>query len=314
MERLEGLDGLRGIAALMVLGFHLWTVFGILPLLSHAYLAVDFFFMLSGYVMARTYEPKFSAGLSPVSFTSIRFKRLFAPMALGAMLGLGLFMLMGTDPKVLAFTFIATLAFIPQPLGDPFILNRPAWSIFFELTANLIHAILLWRLPLKAVLLFALIFLVALMAYAWPWGSILVGNKTGSFMGGFPRVLLAYAIGVALWRGPKSMGGRVEIAFVVLGIALVALPRNLLVDIAFVVAVCPVILLIGAKPASRLAAWMGALSFPLYAVHYPILQGAKAFNLSPWLAAVSSIALAALYSFATNRDAKSHNLCADPAR
>ena len=60
--RLGGLDQLRGVAALLVLGYHIWTEFNVGPIFRRSYLAVDFFFMLSGFVMARTYEGKLRSG------------------------------------------------------------------------------------------------------------------------------------------------------------------------------------------------------------------------------------------------------------
>ena len=60
------LDGLRGIAAIVVLG-HL----GYGPLISHS-LPVDFFFLLSGYVIARAYEHKFVTGMTFVQFSRVR--------------------------------------------------------------------------------------------------------------------------------------------------------------------------------------------------------------------------------------------------
>src|SRR3954471_17744990 len=96
-KRLAGLDGLRGIAAFSILIYH------VIPVAAgewrgNAYLAVDFFFMLSGYVMARTYEARLADGLPPAAFIAARFRRLWPTMFVAGMLGLpGFFIVYGVD-------------------------------------------------------------------------------------------------------------------------------------------------------------------------------------------------------------------------
>src|SRR5262245_61697811 len=87
MNRLYGLDALRGVAALAVLFHHYEVIFGSTHYFSRAYLAVDVFFMISGYVMARTYEGRLGNSLSAVQFLWIRIKRLWPTMAVGTTIG-----------------------------------------------------------------------------------------------------------------------------------------------------------------------------------------------------------------------------------
>ena len=86
--RLDGLDALRGIAALLVAVMHIQHISGGGDLFARAYLAVDVFFVLSGYVMARTYEPKFACGMRLRDFAAVRLKRLWPTMCIGALLGM----------------------------------------------------------------------------------------------------------------------------------------------------------------------------------------------------------------------------------
>ena len=87
--RLPGLEAQRAIAALLVVGLHVQAVFGIwLPgWFSKGYLAVDFFLMLSGFLMMRHTGPKLAAGLSPLAFLAARYRRLWGIMALGGLIG-----------------------------------------------------------------------------------------------------------------------------------------------------------------------------------------------------------------------------------
>ena len=85
--RLAGIDALRGIAALLVLGLHTNAVFGGLGQFSKGYLGVDFFLILSGYLMARITEPRVAGRLSPGQFMIARYKRFWGMVALGSLIG-----------------------------------------------------------------------------------------------------------------------------------------------------------------------------------------------------------------------------------
>src|SRR5690606_9603166 len=87
--RLHGLDALRGVASILVLCFHVIGLFGQWRVFDRAWLAVDFFFMLSGFVMARTYESAMrDKRLGAIAFFRVRYRRLWAPVAFGTMLGI----------------------------------------------------------------------------------------------------------------------------------------------------------------------------------------------------------------------------------
>lgn len=294
--RLGGLDLLRGIAALCVVGFHIHYAFPhIVTPFSHAYLAVDFFFMLSGFVLTRTYHQRFLTGLGATRFMVLRLRRLWPTIAIGAAVGL-LSRLDVYSPQELTLFFAMNLALIPYLAGGPiFPVNGVTWSIVFELVANLLHAKVLARLSrvelLMLSLAMALIMVIAVMRLAsFGAGSWDVGAWQGNFAAGLPRVMLAYVIGSMLYRKFGDQAPPRLPAW----IAPVLLPGALLVrelagsswifDLLFVVLVCPAVLVAGLASfswAGRLERIAGDLSFPLYAVHMPVLMLVAKAGL-PW--------------------------------
>lgn len=288
MPRILGLDALRGAAALMVLWMHLHLShrIGIYPPRGH--LAVDFFFMLSGYVMARTYEGGMLGG---VWFLRKRIRRLWPTVAAGSLIGLAV--ISGPHWQLIA---ALNLMLIPALFaGAVFPLNTPMWSIFFELVANALHGGVLhrWRNSHLAALAGAAG--IASLALAIHFGSYSLGSNAGDFIGGFPRVIFAYCSGVLLWRIWQDQPPiRLHpAALVPLGLFLFT-PREPITDFLFVALACPLLIAAGlsASP-GRWAAIGGALSFPLYAVHRPILALAAMLGAGPAAAAAGSILAAA---------------------
>lgn len=275
-ERLAGLDGLRGIAALSVLVYH------VIPFASgewrgDAYLAVDFFFMLSGYVMARTYEGRMAEGLSPAAFFALRFRRLWPTMFAAGLLGLPwFFVTYGFDRSLAA---LANLLLIPTlAMRWAYPLNGPAWSIFFELFANVLHASLLRRLSAARLALVAAL-MVPILAGPAMRLTFDLGSPSATFMFGFPRVILSYSIGIILWRRWRDQPSlEVPPAFAFLAMPLFFgestwLDANgWLGALLFILVICPIMIAGGLRWRGewRLASLAGAISFPLYALHTPI--------------------------------------------
>lgn len=301
-HRLEGLDALRGIAAFMVLLFHVEFAFSLQPHFQRAYLSVDFFFLLSGMVMARQYEGRFSgAG----DFLGKRLRRLWPTMAIGALLGAAVFAPQ-MPPLGAAIACLMGLLFVPWLGSDKglFPLNPPTWSILFELVANALHALLLhrmrtgWLLALSAGCM-------ALLGVAAR--DLDVGAVREDALLGVPRVLMSYALGVALWRlraRLPQLPGWLGLGLVPLGI--VTLPYTglppLAGDLAFALLIAPVAVISGLAPLGfgrRILLWLGWLSFPLYAVHYPVLMFAGKF-IGPLPAMIAAVAVACLAGLAVD--------------
>ncbi|MBV1689353.1 hypothetical protein KRR38_17160 [Novosphingobium sp. G106] len=114
----------------------------------------DFFFLLPGYVMARTFEERMKDDLTAVGFVIVRFRGLWPPAAAGYLIGAAT--LLGTlGTSFIAAIMIPAILLVPIPtrLGT-FPLNAPAWSINFEILANAGHALFLYKVPTRCWRLF----------------------------------------------------------------------------------------------------------------------------------------------------------------
>lgn len=181
-HRYEILDGLRGVAALMVVVFHISEAFSYDPVykhINHGFLAVDFFFVLSGFVTGYAYEHRMATGkMSFLQFLKSRLIRLQPMVLFGLLLGAMLFWFQASDyyPRI-AQTSVATVwlyvllnfLMVPQTPEhnirgneELFSLNIPQWSLIYEYIANLLFGLFMWRLGKKALVLLVLAFAVML--------------------------------------------------------------------------------------------------------------------------------------------------------
>lgn len=305
------LDGLRGVAALVVVCFHLFEAYATSHLdqrINHGYLAVDFFFLLSGFVIGYAYDDRWRH-LTAGAFLKRRLVRLHPMILFGALLGGAMFYVQecpvwDVASVSLGALVVATLLnalLLPAPvgceirgLGEMYPLNGPSWSLLFEYIANLCYALFIHRLSTRA--LAALVAAtgagLALYATLGPLGDICVGySLTGmEFLGGMLRVLFAFPAGLLLFRLFRRGGAlRIRGAFWWSGLAVVALlavPRiggadarwmNGIYDTLCAVAAFPLLVWIGASGqttdrfAGALCRLLGAISYPLYIVHYPFI-------------------------------------------
>ena len=304
------LDGLRGVASLMVVVFHLFEAYsGGSPqkqIINHGYMAVDFFFLLSGFVIAYAYDDRW-AGMSQWQFYKRRLVRLQPMIIAGGLIGATLLGLQHYSifPKLEAATVwqvagALLLGFVMIPLrpsaeirgwGEIYPLNGPQWSLFYEYIANILYAAGPRKLSNRA-----LGVVVALAGLAMV--HLLVSGPRGDLIGGWAldvngvrigmtRVMFPFFAGVLLMR----LGRRIKVAngFAVCGLLLIvalALPRfggterpwiNGLYEAACVILLFPLIVAIGAGekdadgPSVRVARFFGDLSYPLYITHYPLI-------------------------------------------
>lgn len=177
--RYEILDGLRGVAALMVVGFHLFEVYSsgdaTKQIINHGYLAVDFFFVLSGYVVGYAYDDRWDR-MSTWGFFKRRLTRLHPMLVAGTLFGLLLFYLQDSNffphiaevPvwKAVLVTLIGMTLFPVRGggsldvrgWGEMHPINGPAWTLFFEYIANFLYAVVLRKLPRWALFVCVLLF------------------------------------------------------------------------------------------------------------------------------------------------------------
>lgn len=304
------LDGLRGVASIFVLVFHLFEPWSdgdaTRQIINHGYLAVDFFFLLSGFVVAYAYDDRWSR-MTQWDFYKRRLIRLQPMVVMGSLIGAALFyfqkgpafpLIASTPPwKLLLFMLIGcTLLPVPPSMdirgwSEMHPLNGPAWSLFYEYCANILYAVGLRKLSNRALGIF-----VALA------GALLVqvavfGNR-GDLIGGwaidprelhvgFARVLFPFFAGILLMRLGKriQMNGAFAVSSLLLIVSL-CLPRfggkehfwmNGLYESLCILFLFPLVVAIGAgeKRAAgtsiRIARFFGDLSFPLYITHYPLI-------------------------------------------
>lgn len=287
------LDGLRGVAAIAVMIYHRrsWSNSG--HWFEHAHLAVDFFFLLSGFVLAHAYEHRLLSGMSVREFLRLRLIRLYPLIVLGTLLGAGYFLTSAAsvhDRQLLTnivFTLPLALLVLPAPqsLGsEPFPINPPAWSLFNELLVNFGYALIVRLLNTFTLLLIIGLSLVAEVASALHYGSLgPVGNQFGTLLAAVPRTALPFFLGVLLHR----LHARARLPTQGFGIAVLSpvllasfIPSFLhhsqpLYDIACVSLLYPAIILFGCRsqPAGRTvlaATALAELSFPVYVLHFPL--------------------------------------------
>ena len=290
-QRLFQLDGLRGIAAVLVMLYHLDMVYHIGGSFQRGYLFVDLFFLLSGFVLAVSTEKKLNAGINPFTFIKGRFVRLWPLVAVGAGVAVVRAFILGmADPLTLLLWLALDLAMIPSFSGSgPFYrYNGPQWTLFYELLANFFHALALRRVPTRWILLLAVLLGAALIYTVNLHKSDTMGVSAPTWQSwwmALPRVGWSYVLGV--WMGrvhlQKGLPGAslpwwVAMALPVAGIML--LPRLALTlahgDLVFVLLFLPVVLLqvVRCRPPQMLKPafeWFGNYSLPLYCVHLTVL-------------------------------------------
>ncbi len=314
--RLPGLDALRAVAALCVVVMHTSAIWpGGRRTMGSAYLAVDFFFLLSGFVMARTYEGRMSAGtIGAGGFMALRYRRLWPTMGIGAALSLPFLWRDVGDPARFLGAALPNLLMLPTFVTrELFSLNTPAWSIFLELVANLIHVVLLHRLSQRSLAVLVAVLGMAVAGCGVWFGNLDLGSQATNMAGGFARVGFSYGLGLLLWRWHRDRP-----PFPVPGtVALLAMPvlfagatewmfGGWRFDLGFVLVGGPLLLWGGLALARTTGARVqavcmaaGALSFPLYAVHYPVLLAAEAAGLARGWGPVAAVLAAAGVTWVT---------------
>lgn len=282
-------DGLRGVAALAVIVFHLAYRAEWPQLLPRGYLAVDLFFALSGFVIAQAYSARLQTGMGLFQFTAMRLVRLYPLFFLGQLLGLIVFALHGYDMTALLKAFIAGIVLVPWPItvGNVppiFPLNGPSWSLFFEIAVNIAFAAVITVLSRKLLFALAVVSGLALAGTAAHFGSLHVGWNPQNFIGGVPRVTFSFVIGILILRfAPKvKLGSTVPLLLALAIIPILAAgPRKWWIDLGVVTFIFPALVYYAASwqptgPIKLVAQWLGRISYPLYIIHMPALYFASA--------------------------------------
>ena len=316
------LDALRGVAALIVIWYHCYEGFAtsvVTQSCNHGYLAVDFFFILSGFVIGFAYEKRLACrSVTTGDFFKRRLIRLHPMVVFGVVFGVVTFIAGGrtnwageTSPfGWIMLAMLLNMFMIPlypgcsadiRGNGEMFPLNGPHWSLFFEYIGNILYVLLLRKLKTRTLAAVTAVSGAILCAITVSNGYLGVGWTLPDFWSGLIRMLFPYSAGLLLSRfySETSSKGRFLmpafirrhallicsiVLLVLLPMPFVGTESSLWVNGIYVslivVAVFPALIWIAAEGScsvteegrqGRICTVLGDLSYPLYAVHYPIM-------------------------------------------
>ncbi len=311
--RYDLLDGLRGVAAVLVIWYHFFEGFATTPtdqMMNHGYLAVDFFFVLSGFVIGYAYDDRWRRGMTAGQFMLRRVIRLHPMIVLSIVIGVVAYLLQGSvkwdgtpvPVSMLVSALLLGLILIPvlpgsdidvRGNGEMFPLNGPSWSLFFEYIGSILYALILHRLSTRALRWVVVLSGLGLAACA-------IGNLSGTYhtgmgwsiadygwIGGFMRLSFSFSVGLMLTRNfrPRHIRGAFWICTALIAAAL-ACPYvwgpepsvlNGVYDTLCTLFLFPALVYIGASGnttdvfSTKLCEFLGRISYPVYIVQYPVM-------------------------------------------
>ena len=307
------LDGLRGVAALLVIWYHVFEGFATSPIdqkFNHGYLAVDFFFILSGFVIGYAYDDRWKTTMTQKEFFKRRLIRLHPMVVMGAVLGAITFCIQGCEQwdgtrvsiSMVMVAMLLNLFLIPavpgtgpevRGNGEMYPLNGPSWSLFFEYIGNILYALFIRRMSTKALTILVVIAGIGLASFS-------ICNLSGNYhlgvgwsmidynlIGGFLRMLFAFSIGLLMSRIFKPV--HIKGAFWICSVAtlvLLSMPyvgghtsqwMNGIYDAVCTILIFPLLVYLGAsgkttdKVTAKICKFLGDISYPVYIIHYPFM-------------------------------------------
>ncbi|MCU7526678.1 MAG: acyltransferase [Ignavibacteria bacterium] len=305
------LDGLRGVAAVMVVIFHLFEAFSegnhLKQIINHGYLAVDFFFVLSGFVIGYAYDDRWGK-MTLKDFFKRRLIRLHPMIIVGMVIGAIGFYFSASPilfPQIssvplwkLLLVMLVGFTLLPLPASmdirgwaEMHPLNGPAWSLFFEYVANILYALFIRKFSNRvlSILVFLAACLTIHLAVTGPNGDVIGGWSLDPIQLriGMTRLLYPFLAGLLLSRIIKP--GSVKNAFLwcsLMVIAILSFPRvggsenlwmNGLYDSLSIIFLFPIIVYMGAsgevkgKYMEKACRFLGDISYPIYIIHYPLI-------------------------------------------
>lgn len=282
------------MAALFVLARHWDELFRFHFQQSH--LAVDLFFMLSGFVIAHAYDDKIrTERISPGEFMRLRFARLYPVYALSVVI-CGAYFIAGTiaraEPNTVVLEWllaiVLALCFLPYSVnGSPamYSVNVCFWSLALEMLVNLLYAYTRQFISNRLLTVVVGVTGVMLILVGIATNTLGHGYLRGwpSFLGGFLRAVFGIGLGMLLyrhrgWLQRWTWGLPAWFSFPLLAV-LMATPSppgyGWLVHLVAMFAVLPFAIIVAAsdEPAqswqARMLEVLGVASYPLYLMHIP---------------------------------------------
>ena len=301
-QHFEVLDGLRGTAAMLVVLFHIQGITvsweGARIILHHAILAVDFFFMLSGFVIGYAYDDRWDR-MTARQFMTLRLIRLHPLVLLGTGLGFISYLVdpfAGSAQNVPIWELLVALSLglllLPSPMlpnrwGDTHPFNGPCWSLLQEYIGNVAYAFALRHMSARALGMLAILSGALLIACTATLDSIDQGSAWPSLWMAPVRLCFPFVTGLWLYRVREGLPS-IRLGWIPLSALLIAIaafptlkpfggiPLNGLYEALCVVLLFPIIVHAGSH--SHAGAGMmslckasGRISYPIYITHFPFL-------------------------------------------
>ena len=291
----QTLDAMRGIAAIAVVLYHFGPLLQPFQLAPRGYLAVDFFFVLSGFIVAHAYEARLERGLPLIDFFLIRLIRFYPLYIVGLLLAIvkalaqiSIGDAQAMDVGRLCATVLLALSFMPSPLGrlgELFPLNVAAWSLFLELAANAAYAV---ARPWLSTICISAILIVSGSMLAWEalHSTAIVGGAFWSdlWVGVF-RVSFSFFAGLLLYRKriltlsllPNVNSWLLLLFLFALLVAHIPDTLSPWYDLIFIFALSPMLVMLGAKAENHnsVFSYLGIISYPIYVMHQPIATASR---------------------------------------
>ena len=286
--RFEGLDGLRGIASILVVLFHIFETFSSGPtkqIINHGYLAVDFFYILSGFVMGYAYDDRWNK-MTLWDFYKRRLIRLHPMVIASSIIGVCYYFLSECDffqkikdvkPYIFFITILMNFLMIPTPTNidirgwsETNSFNGPHWTLTYEYLINILYSLIIRRLNNIIITIITSIsaFLTINLTLNFDVFNVLKerGERENTVIGGwaltsceiyigFARLLYPFFCGYLISRLKLKI--QIPFSFIICSIILsicLCLPRidggrwiiNGIYETIIILVVFPIIILIGA--------------------------------------------------------------------
>lgn len=288
------LDGLRGIAALAVVLFHFMEM-AIADysknFIGHGFLAVDFFFCLSGFVIGYAYDDRIKK-IGLIEFFKSRIIRLHPLVILGSVLGLLTFLfdpfggqaqLYKTGRIILIFissVFLIPFPTMPERAYNLFSFNAPSWSLFWEYIANIFYAFFLSKVNQRWLFLLIIISASALFLVDYQAENLMGGWGKDTFWHGCARIGYSFSAGLFIYRSNwiiKNKLGFVGLSILLIPVFIMPyLKWNWLAELLVVLFYFPLIIALGAGTTvkaglKKICTFSGNISYPIYMTHYAVI-------------------------------------------
>lgn len=286
------LDGARGYAALAVVVYHVMATFNVHGIIPGSFLAVDLFFLMSGFVIAYSYEKRLQEGtMSFWRFFEIRTIRLYPLYAVSIALGALFFctkIIMGEPDappvKDMLLAVPGSVLMLPVfPIGDTTLINYPfspsAWSLVLEFWFNLVFALVAIRWGVKALAVLAAVSFAVLVQQSMAAGTTDLGWGISSLLGGSARFWFSFTVGVILFR-LKKPGVALSPVWLLLAapvLLFILLPHDAVpLQLVWIAVAFPMFVYICSRIsvggiAAVISDHLGRLSYAIYIIHTPTI-------------------------------------------